>query len=96
MLLRVLDPLVVALVGRRVGALLRRDLREAGPARRRIPAVELNAARGIERPQLDELVRGNVERAEQRTVAGELDVAPDVDRMAPRAHDLARRASASR
>ena len=54
-----------------------------------MPAVEVKAARGIERAQLDELPGGDVERAQQRVPALERDVAAHPDRVAPGADDVA-------
>ena len=66
----VVDPLVVALVAVGVGVLLlRRSRRAPFPRSTRIPAVEENAERAIERPQLDELVRRDVDRAQGRARA---------------------------
>ena len=47
--------------------------------------------RGIERPQLDELAGRHVERAQVDAVAVDRDVAPDADRVAPGARDVAGR-----
>ena len=53
------------------------------PATTFMPAVEVNAERGIERAQLDELVGRDVERPQGRASPVERDVAADVDRMSP-------------
>ena len=55
-----------------------------------MPAVELNAARRDHGAELDELSCRDVQRAQEHLLAGELDVAADVDRVPPRAEDLAR------
>src|SRR4029079_4825744 len=88
--LRVLDLRVVALEGRRVGLLLCDDLVEtvAGPDLH--PGRRGERPAGDQRPQLDELVRGDVERTEDRLRAGELDVTAHVHGMPPATENLPR------
>ena len=91
MLLRVLDPVVVALERGRVGGLLGHDLLE--PLTRDDPHP---GGRGEGRSrdhgaQLDELPRRDVQRAQDGLRPRDLHVAADVDGMAPRAEDPAGR-----
>ncbi len=62
--------------------------RTPSPRSTRIPAVEVNAERAIKRPQLDELVCRDGDRAKGRARADELDVATNPYRLAPPAQDL--------
>ena len=66
---RVVDPLLVPLVRSRVRLLLGDDLLSPFPSRTFMPAVEVNAVPRVERAQLDELARVDVERPQQRRVA---------------------------
>ena len=57
----------------------------------RMPSVDENAAAWNQRAQLDELLRRDVDRAQGRARADELDVAAHPHGLAPGAQDLARR-----
>ena len=85
----VVDPLAVALVLLCVGQLLVDDPVEGRAV------LDLHRRGGgervarIQRPQLDELARGDVDRAQENLRAGERHVPSHPHRMAPRAHDVA-------
>ena len=86
---RVVDALLVPLVRSRVRLLLGGDLLQP------VAVANAHARRGrervpwIERAELDELTRVDVERPEQRLLPLERDVAADPDRVAPGADDVA-------
>ena len=84
---RLVDPLAVLLVLLGVGLLLRDDLVEPGPSSTRIAARRGERAPRIERPQLDELTRADIDRAQESARAGERHVAAYPDRLAPCAQD---------
>ena len=69
--------------------LLRDDLLEAVALLDLHPRRRGERARGVERPQLDELAGVDVERAEEGRAPVDRDVAAHPDRVAPGAHDVA-------
>jgi hypothetical protein len=88
MLEQLVDPLLVALERLGVVELLPRDPREAVAVLHAHTRRRREGRAWIQRPQLDELVRGDVERAQERAAAPDLHVSAYPDRVAPGSDDV--------
>ena len=84
MRLGVIDALLILLERSGVGRLLGDDLRQAVALLDLHPGRRGERVPGDHRPELDELAGGNVQCPQQHLRAEELNVAPDVDGVAPR------------